>query len=123
MTIEFQNIPSVNSALECDLIKGLIRKYDPVLVKNLVRERIALARREVAEGRSAPSNDLLASEVFEIANTRWKNWPVRVINGTGVILHTNLGRAPLSDSALAAISQASSGYSDLELDLSSGKSG
>lgn len=123
MTIEFQNIPSVNSVLECDLIKGLSRKYDPALVKNLVRERIALARREVAEGRSAPSNDLLASEVFEIANTRWKNWPVRVINGTGVILHTNLGRAPLSDSALAAISQASSGYSDLELDLSSGKRG
>ncbi|WP_187147778.1 L-seryl-tRNA(Sec) selenium transferase [Heliomicrobium modesticaldum] len=47
----------------------------------------------------------------------------QVINATGVILHTNLGRAPLADEALAAIQRTASGYSNLELDLASGKRG
>ena len=123
MPTEFQNIPSVNAILECDLIRKLSDKYDPTLVKGLVRERIELARRKVKEGRLAPSKDIMVDEIIDIANTRWIDWPVRVINGTGVILHTNLGRSPLSDNALTAVTQASSGYSDLELDLSSGKRG
>ena len=45
----------------------------------------------------------------------------RVINATGVILHTNLGRAPLSASALAHIVDTAGGYSNLELDLESGE--
>src|SRR5205823_1836996 len=48
---------------------------------------------------------------------------VRVINATGVILHTNLGRAPLSDEALHALREAAVGYSNLEYDLDAGERG
>ena len=47
----------------------------------------------------------------------------RTINATGIVIHTNLGRAPLADEALAAMTDTSSGYSNLELDLNSGKRG
>ena len=47
----------------------------------------------------------------------------RVINASGVVLHTNLGRAPLSDDAIEAMRRTAQGYSDLELDLGTGRRG
>ncbi|MEE8165289.1 MAG: L-seryl-tRNA(Sec) selenium transferase, partial [Myxococcota bacterium] len=49
--------------------------------------------------------------------------PRRVINATGVLLHTNLGRAPLADAAQIAVTEAARGYSSLELDLETGRRG
>ena len=49
--------------------------------------------------------------------------PRRVVNATGVVLHTNLGRAPLGSAAAAAVADAAAGYSDLELDLETGRRG
>ena len=49
--------------------------------------------------------------------------PARVVNATGVVLHTNLGRAPLSEAAFAAVTRTAQGYSDLEIDLASGARG
>jgi L-seryl-tRNA(Ser) seleniumtransferase len=49
--------------------------------------------------------------------------PARVVNATGIVLHTNLGRAPLAPGAAAAVAEAAAGYSDLEIDLSTGRRG
>ena len=57
------------------------------------------------------------------ASLQWTTGPRRVINATGVVLHTNLGRAPLSKSALQAMNDAASGYSDLEFELQRGQRG
>jgi L-seryl-tRNA(Ser) seleniumtransferase len=57
------------------------------------------------------------------ARARLRPSPRRVLNGTGVIIHTNLGRAPLADAAAAAVADAARGYVDLELDLASGRRG
>ena len=72
---------------------------------------------------AAPENGL----IFSQAESRLSAWTAPtlqpVINATGVILHTNLGRAPLSNAAIEAMTQVSLGYSNLEFDLESGKRG
>ena len=72
---------------------------------------------------AAPENDWILSQ----AESRLSAWTAPtlqpVINATGVILHTNLGRAPLSKAAIAAMAQVSLGYSNLEFDLETGKRG
>ena len=60
---------------------------------------------------------------YEQINERWNEWPKNILNGTGVILHTNIGRAPLSHNAIQAGTRAANGYTDLEIDLSTGKRG
>ena len=89
----------------------------------IVREELASVRRAVAVGADPLDAAAVAQSVSDRVASKWKTWPERVINATGVILHTNLGRAPLSDESVNAASLAASGYSDLELDLNSGKRG
>jgi L-seryl-tRNA(Ser) seleniumtransferase len=63
------------------------------------------------------------ADLVERAAARLRPSLRRVVNATGVIVHTNLGRAPLSDDARAAVLRAASGYSNLELDLGDGRRG
>ena len=123
MTAEYRNIPSVSSILECTEVRKLSDEFSISNVTKLVRETLDIARGKMSEGGPAPSIESLTVEILSVARTRWRNWPVRVINATGVVLHTNLGRSPLSSDALQAACEASAGYSDLELDLPSGKRG
>lgn len=81
-----------------------------------MRRALDESREAVRLGSAAPSLDEIAREVVEYAGGKWHAGPSRVINATGVVLHTNLGRAPLSEGALAAIG-AAAGYTDLEYDV------
>ena len=123
MTDKYRNIPSVSSILECTEIRNLSAEFSISSVTKLVRETLDITRGKMSEGDTAPSIENLTAKILSVAGTRWRNWPVRVINATGVVLHTNLGRSPLSPDALQAAFEASAGYSDLELDLASGKRG
>jgi L-seryl-tRNA(Ser) seleniumtransferase len=81
--------------------------------------------RAVIEGRRA---ELLAGATDDVdltarAQERLRASPRRVLNATGVIVHTNLGRAPLAPAVREAVARAAEGYSDLELDLESGRRG
>ena len=89
----------------------------------MVREELGRAREKIRGGAEAPPAENLAAAVGERLAALGRSEPRRVVNATGVILHTNLGRAPLSDSAIRAMQEASSGYSNLELDLESGRRG
>lgn len=90
---------------------------------------VEAARRAIAERRAAvlagkaDSVAIAPAEVAELATSLSAPPLRRVINATGVVLHTNLGRAPLASSARAAIDEAARGYTNLEYDLGKGERG
>jgi L-seryl-tRNA(Ser) seleniumtransferase len=91
----------------------------------LVDARAKLSRDANSDSMSAAelTHDALAAAAARIADALRGVRPRRVINATGVVLHTNLGRSPLAPGAAAAAAEAASGYSDLELDLATGRRG
>ncbi len=78
---------------------------------------------DVAAAATATGDDALAAAVRDRLAGWLKPRPTRVINATGVILHTNLGRAPVSEATAAAMAVAAAGYSDLEYELDAGERG
>ena len=123
MDTRFRDLPSVSDVLDDERIRGLVREYTHDAVLGLVRAEIDRARYAIRNGGSPQSPDLLIRSVERRAASLWRSLPTSVINATGVILHTNLGRAPLSDDAIDAMRAASEGYGDLELDLETGRRG
>ena len=96
-----------------------------VLQKTGVNQILDELRRRLQGGECVelPSADALAQRAKEAAEGLARPGLRRVINATGVVLHTNLGRAPLSRRAVEAVAGAAAGYSNLEYDLSAGKRG
>ena len=123
MESRFRNLPSVNDVLDDDRVSRLVREFSHEAVLGLVRAEIDRARDGIRNGEASPSTDLLADAVERRASALWGSMPTAVINATGVILHTNLGRAPLSDNAMEAMRAANEGYGDLEFDLETGRRG
>lgn len=93
------------------------------LVADAAKEAVAEARKKVMEGEPAPSIENLAARATEIFERRKRGRLMPLINATGVILHTNLGRAPLSPRAARAVASIITGYSNLEYDISSASRG
>jgi L-seryl-tRNA(Ser) seleniumtransferase len=118
----YRALPSVDSLLADERLRSLAGGERPV-VTQLVRQALETARAAVAEGRPAPSEDQLVESVLGLAEAVFRPSLRPVINATGVIIHTNLGRAPLSDEAIAAMAAVSAGYSNLEFDLEAGERG
>ncbi len=118
-----RNLPSVDRLVQDARLRALADDYSRAAVVQLVRERLDDARSAALQGGAVASADALVEEVLAGARAWWSPWPERVVNATGVILHTNLGRAPLSRAASAAAAQAAIGYSNLEFDLETGMRG
>ena len=92
-------------------------------VVELVRRELDQARARIRRGDGVAGLEEVASLVCRRAEETMRPEPRRVINATGVIIHTNLGRAPLSRAAMRAAEEAAFGYSNLEFDLASGRRG
>ena len=95
----------------------------PLLVDAARAELADLRAHIKREGGAPPGVDQLAARVAARALADQRPEPRRVLNATGVVLHTNLGRAPLSRSAREALDLVARGYSNLEFDLVSGRRG
>jgi L-seryl-tRNA(Ser) seleniumtransferase len=91
-------------------------------VARAARELLARERARLSGGSQTPAPALVA-RTADRAAALCAPRPVRVVNATGVVLHTNLGRAPLAPGAAAAAAAAAASYTDLELDLESGRRG
>jgi L-seryl-tRNA(Ser) seleniumtransferase len=115
-----RELPSVDELLGRDELRALAERHGRPLVLAAARAALARAREEIKAGYEA--GDIVARVVYELdARTRPKLR--RVLNATGVVVHTNLGRAPLADVALEHVREAAAGYSNLEYDLGVGARG
>ncbi len=118
----YRALPSVDHLLADERLRPLRAGERPVATE-IVRQALETARAAVAEGRPPPTDDQLVESVLGLAAALFRPSLAPVINATGVIIHTNLGRAPLSEDAIAAVAAVSRGYSNLELDLEAGERG
>jgi len=118
-----RSLPSVDRLLATPALNQLTTQLSHDTLVELARFALQEARQQVNEGASAPSIEALSSRLYELAKSLTAPAMREVINATGVVLHTNLGRAPLSKAAQAAAQAASQGYLDLEFDLESGERG
>ena len=121
--MQFRDLPSVDRVMASDGMAALTETYPRDWVVDLVRRELDRARQQIRDGGKAPSAGDVADGVGGELRSINEVAPRQVINATGVIVHTNLGRAPLSQSAIDAMTQAARGYTDLEMDLSTGRRG
>ncbi len=122
-------LPSVDALLQTPAAQNILAQTGAKHSTNLARNSVELLRREILENIAKSdkfSREMLLQKAETILSDVWKIEKSahlqRVINATGVIIHTNLGRAPLSESAIKAIAETAR-YCNLEYDLETGKRG
>ncbi len=123
METEFRRLPSVDKVLADERLLDAARRYPRDLLVDVIRECLDRERLSVASGKTCASLDEIVSSVSFKLEALHKPTLRRVINASGVILHTNLGRAPLSSEALAAMEEVGQGYANLEFELAAGVRG
>jgi len=116
-------LPSVYELLHSDSGQQLIERYSRSMTLQAIRTSIAQARLHIREGATCPSPDELLSTAEQILDEHQRPSLQAIINGTGVIINTNLGRSPLSKEALQAVQRVAGGYSNLEYELETGERG
>ena len=123
--MNLRGLPSVEQLLQTQPAAKLSARYGRPLTLQAIRGVLADVRARLPKSKDQPLPD--REEILSEAAARLEDWTcptlVPVINASGVILHTNLGRAPLSSTALQALEAVGRGYSNLELDLETGKRG
>jgi L-seryl-tRNA(Ser) seleniumtransferase len=115
-----RELPSVDELLGRQELEALVAEHGRPLVRAAARAALERAREEVKAG--FPPGDLTERTTREL-EARLRPSLRRVLNATGVVVHTNLGRAPLAETALERVREAGAGYSNLEYDLETGSRG
>ncbi len=119
-----RQLPSVDRLLQSEPGQALLARFGHDLTLQALRQALATRRAQILAGSAAsPDDEGLLREAAEELEALVAPSLRPVINATGVIVHTNLGRAPLSAAAQAAVTAIGAGYSTLEYDLASGERG
>ncbi len=120
-------IPSVDECLLAVLQDSEFEIFPAMLVKKGVRTVLEQQRQKILQGHELTTNDLELSNLLIYIKEKIKalHQPIfrRIINGTGVIIHTNLGRSILPNETLTQLAETSGNYSNLEFDLATGARG
>lgn len=122
----FRQIPSLDYLLETPTSQQLIKQSSRTFVRDCLRQVLEQLRSEISQEKLPLTTDivvLIAEKLQQLWQQRQKLSLRPVINATGTLLHTNLGRAPLAEEALQEIMVIASGYSNLEYDLNKGGRG
>ena len=115
-----RELPSVDELLGRKDLEPLVERHGRTLVLAAARAALTRAREDVRAG--FPAGDLVERTSREL-DARLRPSLRRVLNATGVVVHTNLGRAPLADTALERVREVGAGYSNLEYDVEPGSRG
>src|SRR5690242_1000664 len=119
-----RQLPSVNQVLETPAVQALAAAHAHERIVAAVRAELAELRQRVRRGEDLDGHvtpDAVADRVAERLGRDFRPKLRPVINATGIVLHTNLGRAPIAEEAARAAYEAARGYLNLELDLDTGK--
>jgi L-seryl-tRNA(Ser) seleniumtransferase len=120
---QYRSIPKVDTVLRESILQEM--PYDPSIIKRMLQQRLESIRHEITQGRLDLSPDAasIAGEVAVQVRSILESGLKYIINAAGVVVFTNLGRAPLAQEALDAVLHAGSSYSDLEFNLKESKRG
>ena len=118
-----QKIPGVDKLLINEEIKELIGLYGAELVTFSIRKALDEIRANILAGDKSPELNDIVSQIKILTRMIGDKSLIEVINGTGIVLHTNLGRALLGDHILEELKPIVSNYSNLEFDLKTGRRG
>ncbi|PLY01743.1 MAG: L-seryl-tRNA(Sec) selenium transferase [Desulfuromonas sp.] len=119
-----RNLPAVDRVLREAVLNDFVDLLPQEAVSGAVQDTVMALRQEILAGGAVTADRLVPASVAAAAAEKCQALLQpslrKVINATGTLLHTNLGRAPLADSAVRAIQMVSEGYSNLEFELDSG---
>ncbi|HEV3256301.1 MAG TPA: L-seryl-tRNA(Sec) selenium transferase [Gemmataceae bacterium] len=120
----FRNLPAVHDVLEAPAVQALGKDHAHDVIVAAVRQELAELRRGLGRGETVDGKagvETLAGRVVARLGRELRPRLRQVINATGIILHTNLGRSPVAEEAARTAYEAAHGYLNLELDLETGK--
>jgi L-seryl-tRNA(Ser) seleniumtransferase len=119
-----RNLPAVNEILNEEALRQCATIHAHEVMVDAVRAELAVLRRQLVDrpdGNGTPGAAAIAARVAARLSSESSPRLRPVINATGIVLHTNLGRAPMAEEAACAAAESARGYLNLELDLSTGK--
>ena len=120
---DLRHIPSVDHLIKTEAIANCIAEYGRPLTVDAIRIVLADVRSNHNSDKPSPGEDELVNRVVEQLMKWTESTLLPVINATGVILHTNLGRAPLSKPTMEAVQIAATDYNTLEYEIEKGRRG
>ncbi|MBI5874687.1 MAG: L-seryl-tRNA(Sec) selenium transferase, partial [Deltaproteobacteria bacterium] len=121
---QLMEIPSVDEVLRSDALKQCVDSCSKDLVTQAIRETLGKIRTDIMAGRKVDTSmDNIEALVRQYLDNMLKPSVKRVVNASGVVLHTNLGRAILCDEAIEAVKIAAGNPVNLEFDLEKGERG
>jgi L-seryl-tRNA(Ser) seleniumtransferase len=120
-----RSLPQVQRLLEMPAATSLCAEFGRAAVTQALRDALQEVREQIGAGllAGAPDADALIARCVPNLAARRRRGLRRTINATGIVLHTNLGRAPLAPEAIAAVAEVAAGYCNLEIDLATGRRG
>ena len=120
---EVRKLPRADRLLEAADRAGMVGRLGHGPVMEAVRAELEETRKAILAGRRCPAAEEIERALLARLETAARGSLRQVVNATGVVVHTNLGRAPLSDETIEAMGRAARGYTNLEYDLAAGERG
>ena len=120
----FRSLPAINEVLDMPPVQALTPHHSHELIVATIRQELNELRQRLGQGEQVDGQvnaESVAAKVVERLGRELRPKLRPVINATGIVLHTNLGRAPIAEEAAQAAYEAARGYLNLELDLETGK--